>query len=180
MAAIHSGMLRGVRLDTAAASSSSLGFYAAVKARAKASHEAAGQPRIMRRQDGSKIKPVRFAPFSAAQTLRRKELLTPIVMQGLLANEESVELNRLGSARAVAEAEAEGLTLVRSVGSKSGFKGVWCNVTSYHVHVQRGGKQVYLGSFATAEEAALCYARTPEAQAGHRDATPWPGLPAFD
>ena len=67
MAAIHSGMLRGVRLDTAAASSSSLGFYAAVKARAKASHEAAGQPRIMRRPDGSKIKPARHDHLTQGQ-----------------------------------------------------------------------------------------------------------------
>ena len=31
--------------------------------------------------------------------------------------------------------------------------------------MKRGGKNVYLGNFATAEEAALCYARTPDAQA---------------
>ena len=31
--------------------------------------------------------------------------------------------------------------------------------------MRRGGKEVYLGYFATAEEAALCVARTPEGQA---------------
>ena len=35
----------------------------------------------------------------------------------------------------------------------------------YQAQVSRGGKTVSLGSFATAEEAALCVARTPEGQA---------------
>jgi hypothetical protein len=35
----------------------------------------------------------------------------------------------------------------------------------YQARVRRGGKLVYLGCFATAEEAALCIARTPEGQA---------------
>ena len=67
------------------------------------------------------------------------------------------------------QAEAEGLTLLRSESNNSGYKGVTFNGVSkskpYKVEVQRGGKLVYLGCFATPEEAALCYARTPEAQA---------------
>jgi hypothetical protein len=35
----------------------------------------------------------------------------------------------------------------------------------YQARVRRGGKRVYLGMFATAEEAALCVARTPEGRA---------------
>ena len=35
----------------------------------------------------------------------------------------------------------------------------------YRAHVSRDGTMVYLGSFATAEEAALCIARTPEGRA---------------
>ena len=35
----------------------------------------------------------------------------------------------------------------------------------YQVQVKRGGKLVHLGCFATAEEAALCVARSPEGQA---------------
>jgi len=35
----------------------------------------------------------------------------------------------------------------------------------YQAQVRRGGNKVYLGSFATAEEAALCVARTPEGRA---------------
>ena len=36
----------------------------------------------------------------------------------------------------------------------------------YNVEVQRGGKKASLGHFATAEEAALCFARSPEGQRG--------------
>ena len=36
---------------------------------------------------------------------------------------------------------------------------------SYQAQVTRGGKKVSLGSFATAEEAALCFALSPEGQA---------------
>ena len=35
----------------------------------------------------------------------------------------------------------------------------------YQARVRRGGQQVSLGYFATAEEAALCFARSPEGQA---------------
>ena len=35
----------------------------------------------------------------------------------------------------------------------------------YQARVKRGGKHVQLGSFATAEEAALCIARSPEGRA---------------
>ena len=70
---------------------------------------------------------------------------------------------------ALRQAEAEGLTLLRSESSRTGYKcvGVISRSKSkpYKVEVQRGGKLVYLGCFATPEEAALCYARTPEAQA---------------
>ena len=70
---------------------------------------------------------------------------------------------------ALRQAEAEGLTLVRSERSNSGFRGVNfncnCKTTPYKAAVQRGGKPVALGMFATAEEAALVVARTPEGRA---------------
>jgi len=70
---------------------------------------------------------------------------------------------------ALSQAETEGLTPARSLGNSSGYKGVAFNSSTkskpYQVKVGRGGKQVFLGCFATAEEAALCYARTPEGQA---------------
>merc|ERR1740124_1967835 len=72
------------------------------------------------------------------------------------------------AAEALAEAEAEGLTLVRSSSSQSGFLNVCMNpcntVRPYQLRVRRGGKDAYLGYFATAEEAALHFARTSEAQ----------------
>ena len=70
---------------------------------------------------------------------------------------------------AVRQAEAEGLTLLKSDSTITGYKGVhFCSrgkSRPYHAQVFRGSKTVHLGIFATTEEAALCYARTPEAQA---------------
>ena len=40
----------------------------------------------------------------------------------------------------------------------------------YQALLRRGGKMVSLGSFATAEEAALCIARSPEGQAAAKRA----------
>ena len=66
------------------------------------------------------------------------------------------------------QAQAEGLTLLVAKNT-TGYFGV--NLTHpgqpkpYQVRVRRGGKQVSLGYFATAEEAALCVARSPEGQA---------------
>ena len=65
--------------------------------------------------------------------------------------------------------EAElGLTLLVS-DHKTGYFGVCLDRPGkpkpYQARVWRGGKQVHLGSFATAEEAALCVARSPEGRA---------------
>ena len=68
---------------------------------------------------------------------------------------------------ALRQAEAEGLTLVRSERSSSGYKGVGfdrnCKTKAYKARVAeevwRGSKTVYLGYYATAEEAALVLAR---------------------
>ena len=59
------------------------------------------------------------------------------------------------------QAEAEGLTLLRSESSATGYKGVSFKSgrhKPYQAEVRRGGKAVTLGAFATAEEAALAYA----------------------
>ena len=65
------------------------------------------------------------------------------------------------------QAQAEGLSL-RKADSKTGYFGVTVNKPvqpkPYKAQVSRGGKQVHLGYFATAEEAALCVARSPEGQ----------------
>ena len=68
------------------------------------------------------------------------------------------------------QAEAEGLTLLEA-DNKTGYFGVYLNLTypgqpkPYQARVKCDGKDVHLGSFATAEEAALCIARSPEGQA---------------
>eukprot|EP00964_Phaeocystis_antarctica_P154642 scaffold123471_cov57-Phaeocystis_antarctica.AAC.2 len=74
----------------------------------------------------------------------------------------------LTSEEARQQAQAEELTL-RVADNKMGYFGVKlnlsCKARPYQAQVRRGGKQVHLGSFATAEEAALCVARSPEGQA---------------
>ena len=66
------------------------------------------------------------------------------------------------------QAEAEGLTL-RKANNTAGYFGVNHKNPGqskpYEARVNRDGKKVSLGSFATAEEAALCIARSPEGQA---------------
>jgi len=72
----------------------------------------------------------------------------------------------LTAAEVLQQVEAEGLTLMRSRRNNSGFLNVRkYSVQSYRAHVVREGKLVHLGCFATAEEAALCFARTPEGKA---------------
>jgi len=66
------------------------------------------------------------------------------------------------------QAQAEELTLLVAE-NKTGYFGVHLNNPGkpkpYQAQVTRGGKSVHLGTFATAEEAALCVARTPEGRA---------------
>ena len=88
--------------------------------------------------------------------------------EGQVAAAAPPEPPPLTAEEALWQAEAEGLTLLRSE-SGTGYKGVTfmsrCKSKPYAAQVRRGGKNVHVGCFATAEEAALCYARTPEAQA---------------
>ena len=73
------------------------------------------------------------------------------------------------------QAEAEGLTLLEA-DNKTGYFGVCLSLPGrskpYKAQVRRDGKVVHLGMFATAEEAALCVARTPEGQAAAERAAP--------
>ena len=76
------------------------------------------------------------------------------------------------------QAEAEGLTLLAADNS-TGYFGVGHKPGKskpYLARVRRGGKQVSLGHFATAEEAALCFARSPEGQAAAKKAAAAPPL----
>ena len=87
----------------------------------------------------------------------------------------------LTSEEARQQAQAEGLTLLKA-DSTTGYFGVSLSKPGqpkpYQAKVTRGGKDVHLGCFATAEEAALCVARTPEGQeAAKRAAAPPPAPP---
>ena len=74
----------------------------------------------------------------------------------------------------------ESLTLLVA-GNKAGYYGVKLDKRNakskpYKAHVWRGGKMAHLGSFTTAEGAALCVARSPEGRAAAQRvaATPTP------
>jgi hypothetical protein len=74
----------------------------------------------------------------------------------------------LTSEEARQQAQAQKLTLLVAE-NRTGYFGVYLNKPGqpkpYQAEVRRGGEQVSLGSFATAEEAALCVARSPEGRA---------------
>ena len=59
----------------------------------------------------------------------------------------------------------------------TGYFGVYLNNTGqpkpYQARVRRGGRNVSLACFATAEEAALCIARSPEGRAGGGGEAGW-------
>jgi len=86
----------------------------------------------------------------------------------------------LAVSESMLQAEAEGLTLLVA-DNKTGYLGVYLTNAGrpkpYAAQVKRGGKMVSLGSFATAEEAALCIARSPEGQAAAKRAAAPPPAP---
>ena len=73
------------------------------------------------------------------------------------------------------QAQAAGELTLLVADNKTGYFGVSLNSRPgqpkpYVARVSRGGKKVGLGCFATAEEAALCIARSPEGRAAARRA----------
>ena len=71
------------------------------------------------------------------------------------------------------QAEAQGLTLLEA-DNTTGYFGVYARPgrpKPYQALVRRGGGKVSLGHFATAEEAALCVARSPEGRAAAQKAS---------
>eukprot|EP00964_Phaeocystis_antarctica_P030612 scaffold17307_cov63-Phaeocystis_antarctica.AAC.6 len=84
--------------------------------------------------------------------------------EGQEAAERAAAAPPMTSEEARQQAQAEGLTLCVA-DNKVGYFGVSFKPgrpKPYEARVKRGGKQVGLGRFATAEEAALCIARSPE------------------
>mmetsp|Transcript_22953 Transcript_22953/g.76114 ORF Transcript_22953/g.76114 Transcript_22953/m.76114 type:complete len:390 (-) Transcript_22953:127-1296(-) len=99
---------------------------------------------------------------------------TPLPQRAAGRSYMQAELQQLAADARRAAAEA-GLTLLRSHCSLSGYRGVLRDSDStvglknpYRAQVRRGGRRVTLGRFATAEEAALCYARSSEGEAEAR------------
>eukprot|EP00964_Phaeocystis_antarctica_P061729 scaffold36916_cov60-Phaeocystis_antarctica.AAC.2 len=85
------------------------------------------------------------------------------------AERAAAEAPPLTSEEARQQAPVEGLTLLVA-DNTAGYSGVSLNLQAgkskpYEARVRRGGKRVHLGCFATAEEAALCVARSPEGKA---------------
>eukprot|EP00964_Phaeocystis_antarctica_P122110 scaffold85766_cov58-Phaeocystis_antarctica.AAC.3 len=89
----------------------------------------------------------------AAQAAAQKAVAAPVPLTGEEARQQ---------------AQAEELMLLVAE-NKTGYFGVYlnksCKTKPYEARVKRGDKMVHLGRFATAEEAALCVARSPEGQA---------------
>ena len=112
-----------------------------------------------------------IAAVRAAEAARRQANARALAIERGRANPDKAEAARR-------QAKAEGLTLQRS-DNAAGYRGVYsvyrCRKTSpFKARVRRGGKQVNLGYYDTAEEAALAYARTPEAQEELLNAKPAP------
>ena len=66
----------------------------------------------------------------------------------------------MSAQEAIAAAEKEGIELIHAPGTSSGFKAVSVDTTThkrypYGVAFSRDGRLIHIGSFATAEEAAL-------------------------
>ena len=91
--------------------------------------------------------------------------------EGQVAAQKAAAAPPLTSEEARQQAQAEGLTLLVSK-NNTGYCGVRLEKPGqpkpYGARVKRDGKDVRLGSFATAEEAALCVARSLEGQAARR------------
>ena len=110
-------------------------------------------------------KEVSLGCFATAEEAALCVARTP---EGQAAAKRAAAAPPLTSEEARQQAQAEGLTLLVAK-NKAGYFGVNLHYPGqpkpYQAQVRRGGKTVYLGSFATAEEAALCVARSPEGQA---------------
>eukprot|EP00964_Phaeocystis_antarctica_P048032 scaffold27813_cov63-Phaeocystis_antarctica.AAC.2 len=128
-------------------------------------HNKPGQskPYMARVRRGSKQ--VHLGSFATAEEAALHVARTP---EGRAAAERAAEAPPLTSEEARQQAQAEGLTL-HVADNKTGYLCVYLTNPGqpkpYMARVRRDDQQVSLGSFATAEEAALCVARSPEGQA---------------
>ena len=138
-------------------------------------HNHPGQPKPYAVQVRRGGKQVHLGTFATAEEAALCVARSP---EGRAAAERAAAPAPLTSGEARQQARAEGLTLLVAK-NKAGYYGVHLHYPGqpkpYEAQVWRGGKTVHLGSFATAEEAALCVARSPEGQAAaKRAAAPAP------
>jgi len=119
---------------------------------------------------------VHLGSFSTAEEAALCVARTP---EGRAAAERPAAAAPLTSEEARQQARAEGLTLLEA-DNKAGYLGVYLDkpgkLKPYLAQVRRGGEKVSLGRFATAEEAALCVARSPEGQEAAKRAAVAPPL----
>ena len=125
-------------------------------------------------------KKVHLGDFTTAEEAALAYARTPEAQAAVAAAAAPPAPPPMTAEEALRRVEAEGLTLLKSDSSSTGYKGVVFNsdrTKPYVAQVQRGGKTVTLGYCATAEEAALCYARSPEAQVALAAAAALPPTP---
>jgi endogenous inhibitor of DNA gyrase (YacG/DUF329 family) len=131
--------------------------YEAKKAHAKFCSKGCRQ-KDARRVEGKRVAELTWQLAAAQETIRARS------PEGrAAAAERAAAAAPLTSEEARQQAQAEKLTLLVAE-NKSGYFGVYLD-KPYQARVRRGGNKVSLGNFATAEEAALCVARTPEGRA---------------
>ena len=129
-----------------------------------------GQPKPYQTQVTRGGKKVQLGCFATAE---EAALCVARSLEGQEAAQKAAAAPPLTSNEVQQQAQAGGLTLVVAE-STTGYFGVYLSNPGqpkpYQTQVTRGGKKVQLGCFATAEEAALCVARSPEGQAKERKA----------
>ena len=128
-----------------------------------------GQPKPYQAQVTRGGKSVHLGCFATAEEAALCVARSP---EGKEAAKRAAKAPPLTSEEARQQAQAEGLTLRVGRGGR-GYFGVSHQSGKskpYLARVRRGGKMVTLGYFATAEEAALCIAQSPEGQAAAKRA----------
>ena len=130
-----------------------------------------GKPKPYQARVKRSDKDVHLGSFATAEEAALCIARSP---EGQAAAQKAAAPPPLTSEEARQQARAEGLTLLVANNNKTGYFGVTLinpgHRKPYGAQVKRGGKQVNLGSFATAEEAALCFARSPEGRAAAQKA----------
>ena len=104
----------------------------------------------------------------AARREERKEQEARQEAREAARREERKEQEARQEAREAARRKKQKARQEGRADNPTGFVGVYLDAPGrampYRAKVSRGGNRVHLGTFATAEEAALCVARTPEGE----------------